>query len=156
MAARASRTATRSTTAPVFVDTNVLVYAHDLDAGAKRGIAASLLERLWDEQAGVLSVQVLQEFFVNVTCKIARPVAAAQAREVVRLYRPWVLHETGVDAVLRGTEIAELAKISFWDGLIIASAEAAGCELLHSEDLAHGQVVAGVKIVNPFEGGLTS
>jgi predicted nucleic acid-binding protein len=139
-------------TAPVFVDSNVLVYAHDLDAGAKRTAAAALLERLWEAQGGVLSIQVLQEFYVNVTRKIPRPVALAQAREVLRLYRPWIRHETSVETVLRASEIAELARISFWDGLVVASAEEAGCAELASEDLAHGQTVAGVKIVNPFLG----
>ena len=146
----ASRTATRSTTGPVFVDSNVLVYAHDLDAGAKRSAAAALLERLWDAQSGVLSVQVLQEFYVNVTRKIAQPVALAQAREVLRLYRSWIRHETGADTVLRACEIAELSQISFWDGLIVASAEEAECVELASEDLAHGQTIADVRIVNPF------
>jgi len=139
----ASRTATRSTTGPVFVDCNVLVYAHDLDAGAKRSAAAALLERLWDAQSG-------QEFYLNVTRKIAQPVALAQAREVLRLYRSWIRHETDADTVLRASEIAELSQISFWDGLIVASAEEAGCVELASEDLAHGQTIAGVRIVNPF------
>lgn len=146
----ASRTATRSTTGPVFVDANVLVYAHDLDAGAKRSAAAALLERLWDAQSGVLSVQVLQEFYVNVTRKIARPVASAQAREVLRLYRSWIRSETDADTVLRASEIAELFRISFWDGLIVSAAEESGCVELASEDLAHGQTIAGVKVVNPF------
>ena len=150
MAARASQTAKRSTTGLVFVDTNVLVYAHDLDAGEKRRTAAARLERLWDEQAGTLSVQVLQEFFVNATRKIATPVATAQAREIIRLYRAWVRKDASADTVLRATEIAELARLSFWDSLIVAAAEEAGCEELLSEDMGHGQQVAGVRIVNPF------
>lgn len=150
MAARASQTAKRSTTGLVFVDTNILVYAHDLDAGEKRRMAAAQLERLWDEQTGTLSVQVLQEFFVNATRKIAKPVTTAQAREVIRLYRAWVRQGTSADTVLRATDIAELARLSFWDGLIVAAAEEAGCEELLSEDMGHGQQVAGVRIVNPF------
>ena len=150
MAARASQTAKRSTTGLVFVDTNVLVYAHDLDAGEKRRMAAAQLERLWDEQAGALSVQVLQEFFVNATRKIAKPVATAQAREIIRLYRAWVRQDTSADTVLRATEIAELAHLCFWDSLIVAAAEEVGCEELLSEDMGHGQQIAGVRIVNPF------
>ena len=126
------------------------MYAHDLNAGEKRRGAAAQLERLWDEQAGTLSVQVLQEFFVSATRKIAKPVATAQAREVLRLYRAWVRQDTPADTVLRATEIAELARLSFWDGLIVAAAEEAGCEKLLSEDMGHGQQVAGVRIVNPF------
>lgn len=147
---RASRTATRSTTGLVFVDTNVLVYAHDLDAGEKRRAAAARLERLWDEQTGTLSVQVLQEFFVNATRKLAKPVVTAQAREVIRLYRPWVRKVTSTDTLVRATEIAELARLSFWDSLIVAAAEEAGCEELLSEDMGHGQEIVGVRIVNPF------
>lgn len=146
----ASRTATRSTTGLVFVDSNVLVYAHDVDAGAKRAAAAVLLQRLWETQSGALSVLVLQEFYLNVTRKIAQPVSLAQAREVLRLYRPWVRHETTAETVLRASEISELARISFWDGLIVASAEEAGSAELATEDLAHGQTIAGVRIVNPF------
>ncbi len=148
--ARASQTAKRSTTGLVFVDTNILVYAHDLDAGEKRRMAAAQLERLWDEQIGTLSVQVLQEFFVNATRKIAKPIATVQAREIMRLYRAWVRQDTSADTVLRATEIAELARLSFWDSLIVAAAEEAGCEELLSEDMGHGQQVAGVRIVNPF------
>jgi predicted nucleic acid-binding protein len=139
-------------TGPVFVDSNVLVYAHDLDAGAKRAAAAALLERLWETQNGVLSVQVLQEFYVNVTRKLAQPVPLAKAREVLRLYRSWIRHETTADTVLRATEISELAQLSFWDGLIVASAEEAGCVELLTEGLAHGQTIAGTRIVNPFVG----
>jgi predicted nucleic acid-binding protein len=148
--ARAARTAKHSTTGLVFVDTNILVYAHDLDAGEKRRTAAARLERLWDEQTGTLSVQVLQEFFVNATRKIAIPVPMAQAREVIRLYRAWVRQDTSADTVRRATEIAELARLSFWDSLIVAAAEEAGCEELLSEDMGHGQQVAGMRIVNPF------
>jgi predicted nucleic acid-binding protein len=148
----ASRTATRSTTAPVFVDSNILVYAHDLDAGAKRSVAAALLERLWEAQTGALSIQVLQEFYVNVTRKIAQPVALAQAREILRQYSPWIRTDTSVATVLRASEISELARISFWGALVVASAEEAECTELATEDLAHGQVIAGVRIVNPFLG----
>lgn len=68
----------------------------------------------------------------------------------MRLYRPWVRRETTVQTVLRASEISELARISFWDGLVVACAEEAGCTELASEDLAHGQTIAGVRIVNPF------
>lgn len=148
----ASRAATRSTTGPVFVDSNILVYAHDLDAGAKRPVAAALLERLWEAQSGALSIQVLQEFYVNVTRKIPQPVARAQAREILRQYRPWIRKETTVATVLRASEISEVARISFWDALVVASAEEAECTELATEDLAHGQIIAGVRIVNPFLG----
>jgi predicted nucleic acid-binding protein len=133
-----------------FVDSNVLIYAHDRDAGPKRELARELFGRLWSEHAGVLSVQVLQEFFVTVTRKLQSPIARAQAREVVRAYAPWVVSPTTPGTVLRATELSEASGIDFWDALIVASAEEAGAEILYSEDLNHGQLIAGVRIVNPF------
>lgn len=133
-----------------FVDSNVLIYAHDRDAGQRRELARELLSRLWSERAGVLSVQVLQEFFVTVTRKLRAPVARAQAREVVRVYAPWVISPTTPVTVLRATELAESSGIGFWDALIVAAAEEAEAETLYTEDLNSGQRIAGVRIVNPF------
>lgn len=134
----------------VFVDTNILIYAHDRDAGDRRVRAAQVLEQLWDEQTGRLSVQVLQEFYVTVTQKLSTPLARAGAREVVRTYASWARDPTTPDTILRASEIAELAQLSFWDGLIVASAEQAGATQLYTEDLNAGQVIAGVKIFNPL------
>jgi predicted nucleic acid-binding protein len=133
-----------------FVDTNILVYAHDRDAGSKREKAARALDRLWDERLGRLSVQVLQEFYVTVTRKHTTSATRASAREVVSMYAPWVQHPTTADTILRATELAELAQVSFWDALILAAAEQAGASQLYSEDLNSGQIIAGVKIVNPL------
>jgi len=134
----------------VFVDTNILVYAYDADAGVKRERAVEALKQHWDADTGRLSVQVLQEFFVNVTSKLTTRIARSTAREVVSAYAAWVRHPTTADTVLRATDIAELAQISFWDALIVAAAEEAGAALLLSEDLNAGQSIAGVKIVNPL------
>jgi len=134
-----------------FVDSNVLIYAHDRNAGAKRDRAAAICGQLWTERTGCLSVQVLQEFFVTVTRKLRTPVVRAQAREVVRAYSPWVLNPTTPQTVLRATEIGEAAGIGFWDALILASAEQGGAGILYSEDLNDGQLIAGVRVVNPFK-----
>ena len=134
----------------VFVDTNILVYAHDRDAGSKREMAAQALNRLWDERLGRLSAQVLQEFYVTVTKKQSTSSARASAREVVSMYAPWVQHPTTPDTILRATELAELAQVSFWNALILASAEQSGAAHLYSEDLNSGQTIAGVKIINPL------
>jgi len=134
----------------VFVDTNILVYAHDRDAGSKREMAAQALNRLWDERLGRLSAQVLQEFYVTVTKKQSTSSARASAREVVSMYAPWVQHPTTPDTILRATEFAELAQVSFWNALILASAEQSGAAHLYSEDLNSGQTIAGVKIINPL------
>jgi predicted nucleic acid-binding protein len=133
-----------------FVDSNVLIYAHDRDAGSKRELARALCSQLWTEHAGVLSVQVLQEFFVTVTRKLKTPIARAQAREVVRTYAPWVISPTTPETVLRATELSETAGIDFWDALIVAAAEQSGAETLYSEDLNDGQLIAGVRVVNPL------
>jgi predicted nucleic acid-binding protein len=134
----------------VFVDTNILVYAHDQDAGVKRERSLAALTALWSSGGGRLSVQVLQEFYVNVTRKLATPVARSTAREVVIAYGEWIRSPTTSRTVTRAADIADMAEISFWDALIVASAEEAGAALLYSEDLNAGQVIAGVKIVNPL------
>lgn len=139
-------------TAVVFVDTNILIYAHDQDAGVKRERAMAKLRELWDSGAGRLSVQVLQEFYVNATQKLTTPVARSTAREIIKTYGVWIRHPTTVETVTRATELAELARISFWDALIVAAAEAVDAEELLSEDLNDGQAIAGIKVVNPLVG----
>jgi len=134
----------------VFVDTNILVYAHDADAGLKRERAADLLRGLWASGTGRLSVQVLQEFYVNVTRKLATPVARPAAREVVTGYAPWIRTPTTAATVTRAADIADIAQISFWDALIVASAEEATATIICSEDLNPGQIIAGIRIDNPL------
>lgn len=136
--------------AVVFVDTNILIYAHDADAGLKRERSIESMRLLWNADQGRLSVQVLQEFYVNVTRKLATPVATSTARDVVTAYGAWIREATTVDTVVRATQIAEMAQISFWDGLIVASAEQVGAAQIYSEDLNDGQTIAGIVIVNPL------
>jgi predicted nucleic acid-binding protein len=134
-----------------FVDSNILIYAHDLDAGEKRERAVTRLQALWDMGTGRLSVQVLQEFYVNATRKLATPVARSTAREVIKTYGVWVPRATTVETVTRATNIAEFAQLSFWDALIVASAEEVGAEEILSEDLNDRQVIAGIRIINPLK-----
>jgi predicted nucleic acid-binding protein len=134
----------------VFVDTNILLYAHDLDAGLKRTRSIEALTQLWDAGTGALSVQVLQEFYVNVTQKLKTPVARSIAWEIVNTYGAWVRETTTPMIVIRATHLAELGQISFWDAMIVASAEQAGAQQLYSEDLNAGQTIAGVLVVNPL------
>jgi predicted nucleic acid-binding protein len=133
-----------------FVDSNILIYAHDRDAGSRRERARQICESLWHERTGCMSVQVLQEFYVTVTRKLRTPVARAQARELVRAYSSWVLSPTTPETVVRATELSEAAEIGFWDALIVAAAEQSGADTLYSEDLNDGQVIAGVRVVNPL------
>jgi predicted nucleic acid-binding protein len=134
----------------VFVDTNILIYAHDIDAGLNRERAVECLRILWETGAGRISVQVLQEFYVNATRKLAVPVARSTAREVVGSYGAWVREATTADTVLRASDIADLAQISFWDALIFASAEQSGATQLYSEELNNGQSIVGIEVVNPL------
>ena len=132
-----------------FVDTNVLIYAHDVDAGTKYRIANSLLRQLWENRTGVLSGQVLQEFYANITHKISKPISRAKARMVVDEYSRWCL-ETTPHEIAAAFRIEDDARIGFWDALIIASALKRGATRILSEDLNAGQRISGIVIENPF------
>jgi len=144
------RIETRFMTGPTFVDSNILIYAHDLDAGPKQVVAAARIAELWQAGDGVLSTQVLQEFYVNVTQEIKRPLSRISAREVIRDYIPWVRSTITGNTVVRGSEIAEVWQISFWDAMVLAAAEQSAAAQLLTEDLNHGQLIAGIRIENPF------
>ncbi len=132
-----------------FVDTNILIYAHDVDAKAKQQTAKSVLRELWREHTGALNVQVLQEFYVNVTRKIARPISKESARLVVTIYSAWCVDTTHAE-ISTAFQIEDVSKISFWDALIVASALKSGADRILSEDLNPGQVIAGIRVENPF------
>lgn len=134
-----------------FVDANILLYAHDSSAGTKRDQARALLEQLWDSREGCLSVQVLQEFFVNATRKIPKPLSAEAAKEIIDDLSHWRLHVPAADDVLGAISIHQQAGISFWDSMIIRSAAEMGCDVLYSEDLNAGQNYLGVRVENPFQ-----
>jgi predicted nucleic acid-binding protein len=133
-----------------FVDTNVLIYAHDADAGDKHEVAKGLLRNLWLERTGVLSTQVLQEFYVNATRKIRHPLPKPAARSVVNTYAAWCVDGITPADVATAFQIEDDSRIGFWDALIVAVAARCGARRLLSEDLSAGQVIAGVTIVNPF------
>jgi predicted nucleic acid-binding protein len=134
----------------VFVDTNILIYAHDADAGSKRAPAERAVRDLWDNGLGRLSVQVLQEFYVNATRKLTTSLAHTAAREVVSSYGPWIRAPTTADTVTRAIDISAMAQISFWDALIVASAEQVEATQIYSEDLNTGQSIVGIRIINPL------
>lgn len=131
------------------MDTNVLIYAHDADAGTKHETAKDVLRDLWGRRSGVLSAQVLQEFYVNVTRKIASPLPKPMARAVVESYTVWCMETTPAE-IPAAFRIEDEAGIGFWDALIIAAARKAGAARILSEGLNAGQVIAGVRIENPF------
>jgi predicted nucleic acid-binding protein len=132
-----------------FVDTNILIYAHDVDAGAKHQVAKTILRELWSQRSGVLSMQVLQEFYLNVTRKIASPLPKDVARLVVNSYSVWCIETTPAE-ITTAFRIEDESRIGFWDALIVAAAVKCGALRILSEDLNAKQVVAGVRIENPF------
>jgi len=134
-----------------FVDTNVLIYAHDVDAKAKHQAAQTVLRELWSERTGVVSPQVLQEFYVNVTRKIPRPMSKESARLVVSNYAVWCIDTTPAE-ISTAFQVEDASRIGFWDALIVASALKSGAARILSEDLNAGQTIAGIRIENPFAG----
>jgi predicted nucleic acid-binding protein len=136
---------------PIFIDTNVLVYAYDADAGVKHTKAQELLLDCWNNESGCLSTQVLQEFYVTVTHKLAKRISPQEARTIIETYRAWPTFLPTVDDVLTASEIEERYGLSFWDSLIIVAAQKLGATSLVSEDLQDGQQIGHLKITNPFK-----
>ena len=132
----------------VFVDTNVIVYADDLDAGAKRERAQEVLHQLYVDGNGVVSTQVLQEFFVAATRKLG--VAPEIARRKVDLLARLDVVTIEPSLILDAIDLHRLHPLSFWDALIVQAAAASGCRRLLTEDLQSGRSIAGVQIENPF------
>ncbi|MDH4063224.1 MAG: PIN domain-containing protein [Acidobacteriota bacterium] len=139
-----------------FVDTNILIYAHDVEAGRKRDIAQALLRTLWVERAGILSTQVLQEFYVNATRRMRKPLTKPEARSVVDTYAPWCVDGIETADIAAAFRIEDQARIGFWDALIVAVATRSGARRVVSEDLNAGQAIAGITIENPFKERLQS
>jgi predicted nucleic acid-binding protein len=139
----------RSMSGKVFVDSNVLVYAYDRDAGIKQRQAEDILFGLRRGRLGALSMQVLQEFYTNVTRKIKMPLSKADARGIVNDFSHWCIETTPAE-ITRAFQIEDEARIGFWDALIVAAAIKSGATRIISEDLNTGQIIAGITIENPF------
>lgn len=137
-------------TEKVFVDTNVLMYAHDTTTGAKHEAAAALVAEIWRRGQGVLSTQVLQELAVNLRRKAGRPLDAAAVRAIVSDYLAWEVVVNNGDSILGALEIESQHRISFWDALVLHAAAAAGAGVLYSEDLNDGQIYGTVRVVSPW------
>jgi predicted nucleic acid-binding protein len=134
----------------IFVDTNVLVYAHDADAGERHAAAAKAVADLWESRNGIISTQVLHEFYVALTRKVASPVTRSVARGLIRNYLTWELAVNNGDILLHASEIEGNYRLSFWDGLIVAAAHSKNAAVILTEDLNHGQIIEGIRIQNPF------
>jgi predicted nucleic acid-binding protein len=139
-----------SSVTSTFVDTNVLIYAHDASEIERQPIAQAILEELWEDRSGVLSTQVLQEFYVVATRKLSPPMARNEARELVALYSTWRTILIDTSLVLDASVLEENAQMSFWDALIVGAALRAGATRLITEDLGDGRRFEGLDIENPF------
>lgn len=133
-----------------FVDTNVLAYAHDESETNRQPLARALLDELWRDRSGVVSTQVLSEFYVVATRKFDPPLSRRGAREIVAAYGAWPVVQVDVPLILAASSLEERHTLSFWDALIIEAASRAGARRIVSEDLQGGRRLRGLTIENPF------
>lgn len=133
-----------------FVDTNILLYAHDRSAGLKHERARQLVERLWTSGQGVLSTQVLQELCINLRRKITKPLPVEEVRGLIQDYLSWEIVVNTPASVLQALEIEVRYETSFWDALVLQAAESSGAGVLYSEDFAAGQKYGPVQVINPL------
>ncbi len=134
----------------VFVDTNIIVYAYDVSAGEKHHKAVEIMKDIWSTGYGIISSQVLQEFFVNVTGKIPKPLNVPAAKEIVKDLLKWKTVSINGEIILEAIDIHKEHKFSFWDSAIIAAAVEGGAGILLSEDLTDKYKIKGIVIKNPF------
>jgi predicted nucleic acid-binding protein len=134
-----------------FLDTNILVYAFDASAGQKYEVAKNIVIDLWNTKEGVLSTQVLQEFFVSITRKIPKPMDVMSAKEIISDFLKWNIVINDENSLLEAIDIHIRYSYSFWDSLVIHAAVRSGAVLLLTEDLIDSQIINGVSIKNPFK-----
>jgi predicted nucleic acid-binding protein len=136
-----------------FVDTNILMYAHDSASGEKHARAKALVEELWENRSGAVSTQVLQELAVNLRRKAKKPLDAKATRDVISDYLVWQVVVNGGESILEALELEARYQLSVWDALVIQAAQAAGADILYSEDLSDGQRYGTVQVKNPLTSG---
>lgn len=136
-----------------FVDTNILVYAHDNTAGSKQQRARDLIEGLWKSHLGCLSMQVMQEFYVVTTQRISRPLDQATVTRILRNLSRWHLHAPIAEDVLGAIGLQQRYGVSFWDAMILWSALQLDCGIVWSEDLNESQDYGDLRVLNPFTAG---
>ena len=134
----------------IFVDTNVLVYARDLTEGGKQERAAVWLAGLWRTRRGVLSMQVLQEYYVTVTGKLRPGLPREEARRDVRAFGAWNPLGCGPELFPDAWAVQDRYGLSFWDALIVTAAKRTGARHLLTEDLQQGRALDGIEVLNPF------
>jgi len=132
----------------IFIDTNILVYAMDRHDPMKREICRSILRSISNSNCGVISTQVIQEFYVTATKKLG--IGEIVAKDIIHSFSMFETIVITPELIDRAIDCQILNRLSFWDALIMATAESAICEKIWTEDMNHGQVIHGVRIVNPF------
>ena len=140
-------------TGPIFVDTNVLVYARDRTDAGKQRAAAEWMAALWDTRAGRLSVQVLREYYVTLTRKLDPPRSLADAREDVLALATWDPVPMDAGILEDGWMVQDRYGLSWWDALIVAAASRSGSRWILSEDFQAGQDLLGLTVLDPFVQG---
>ena len=133
-----------------FVDTNILVYAHDRTSGPKHQRAKAIVEELWNCGGGVLSTQVLQELCVNLRRRVDPPLPTDEIRRLIRDYMSWEIVANTAESVVEALDLEARYRTSFWDALILQSALHCGATILYSEDMAAGQKYGAVQVINPL------
>jgi Predicted nucleic-acid-binding protein, contains PIN domain len=133
-----------------FIDTNILVYAYNAAEPQKQQLAGALINELWESRLGHLSIQILQEFYVTVTQKIAHPLPPEVALPIVGDFGNWVVHSPTVEDLLDAIAIQQKYQLSFGDALMICSAKKLSCAIIWTEDLNNGQFYEGLQVCNPF------
>jgi predicted nucleic acid-binding protein len=133
-----------------FVDTNVLVYAFDKSGSPKKRAAERLMNELMEEDRLRVSTQILQELFVTLTRKVSQRCSIAEALTVLENLTAWPLVVVDYAAIRAAVGLADEAKLSFWDALVVVAAARSGAAVLYTEDLNDGQEILGVRIKNPF------
>lgn len=134
----------------IFVDTSVLVHAHDLDSGVKRAIAEHVLRQLWQDETGALSTQVLLEFYLALTGGIASPVPRRAARDLVHAYSVWPVVTFDAADVVAASDCEERYRLSFREAMIVVAARKSSATLLLSDGLRPYRPVPGLEVQNPF------
>jgi predicted nucleic acid-binding protein len=137
-------------TEKVFVDTNVLLCAHDLDAEEKRAIAEHVVRQLWIDRSGVLSTLVLYELYLKITTATAGSVSLHEARDLVNAYRVWPVVAIEIKDILAASSVSERYGLSFRDGMVVAAALKARAGIVLSEALPAGEGISGLEVRNPF------
>jgi predicted nucleic acid-binding protein len=134
----------------IFIDTNILVYAHDLSTGEKHRIAKELISTIWNNQNGHISIQVLQEFYVTITEKVKNPIDKVTVSSIIEDLGKWTVHSPDADDIITAVTIQTKYKLSFWDSMIICSAIKTKCDIIISEDFTHNQKYEGILLLDPF------